>query len=155
MWRQAWHTSCCQGCDASCHSALLQPSCHTANMVSPLASLWGWQDLVGRKRAITLRCDLTANLINPFCLNSLLHYELICKKNIISPFLWNAFSDEEVSGEQFPSIIHLKRDCWLPRSFMAPGPPTTEPPRSRPVRFTPEPNPEEKYYKGYFVLTHM
>lgn len=57
------------------------------------------------------------------------------------PFLWNASSDGEVSGEECPSIIHLKRDCWPPRSFMPPGPPTTEPPRSRPGRFTPEPKP--------------
>lgn len=61
--------------------------------------------------------DVTSHPINNDCFITLLFPVLtnnVClgeKKKNISPFLWNAFSGEEVSGEECPSIIHLKRDC--------------------------------------------
>lgn len=63
--------------------------------------------------------DVTSHPINDDCFDNPLVYYFnkhnVClgeeKKKLISPFLWNAFSGEEVSGEECPSIIHLKRDC--------------------------------------------
>lgn len=148
MYWGAWYPFCYQESDASCHSAPLPPSCHTESTTSPLVSSQGWQDLEGwRQLALSSRwvhlspfhCDFTLNPID-----TLLKYAVFPwwtehnfpREKGNQPFLWNALSGEAVSGDVCPSIIHLKRDCWLPRSF---GP--MDPPRSRPGRLTPDPNP--------------
>lgn len=64
-----------------------------------------------------------------------------CDRGKDVPFLWRAGSGGEGAVE-WPSIIHLKRDCGPTGSFTVPGAPTI-PPSSSPERLpAAEPNPD-------------
>lgn len=140
---QSWCPSCFQDFCASdlmaleeAHPNLPLPASHTGNMGNHL-SFWEeqqWDLYIRGKQTITVKLvsDIVYKLL--FITQFRRHHK---KGN--GPFLRRMLSGGEGAGE-WPSIIHLKRDCCPPPSLSPAGPPTMGP-NSRPERLTPGPNP--------------
>lgn len=97
---------------------------------------------------------ITVKLVSDIVYN-LLFKTQFCRRHIKGngPFLWRVLSGGEGAGE-WPSIIHLKRDCCPPLSLSPAGPPTMGP-NSRLERFTPGPNPSRMGQKrAHYKKTH-